>query len=298
LRINKITGILIVLIAIIMLLLLPFKHKIPKDLRAGGYPNNGHQGCPSLICLYDSRSEQAVEFIQSVLDYIDNKGLRVAIGLICLNKRPANFRGPFEAWEKARFDGYYLPMNIYYLFDKSGKFVKEGSLLDYQKILRSDLDELFGIEDIYQISSDIRLGESIGSSVFAETVGKTYLTRSHTCYVVYENICLGCDSGYSLLEFEKLIRIIPDFGFYYISVSDYSKVDVARFKRDNKLELDILLPNKALMERWKEIAGLTNKSHPLKGMIFALNIDGRVEIVTKDLQSFYNWLGSLNKKEE
>lgn len=291
----KLVGILVSLVILLVILISPSKQQSIRTINISRFFENRTNGHLYLIYIFDSRADQAASFIKDLNYYVEKNNNKLVVGMILLNGADVDIRGNYELLDRRKFERVSLPRNTYYLFDKYGNYIREGSMLDFPRDLKGVLDRLFGVKEVYRISDDLKLAGYISSSTFSTTIGNTYLDKQYTCYTSYENICLGCESGYALLEFEKLMRFAADYGFFYISVYDYTMDDISRFRRDNQLSTNILLADRSLKTRWTEIANITNQEHPLKGIIFVVSKDGRIVLITKQFQTFYSWLGKISK---
>lgn len=288
-----IIGFIIILSSILIISKFSNKSRRFKDISILDYVKVKYSESPIIIHIIDTRSELAVNVINAVSDYIIDNNLKINVGIIISNKKTINFRGNYKLYNKEEFGNVKFLKNSYYIFNKYGRFVRRGSLLTYPKSIFFEIDILFGIQNSYTIDEDLKLYKNINNSSFNKTVNTTYRDTKFTCYIVFNDICLGCRSGKSLTEFDKLQILCPKLKFNYITVFNYTENDVKRFKKNNNIKINILLADSKLKKRWIEIESKTNKTHPLEGIIFVVDQNGIIKLITKEWDKYYRWLGSL-----
>lgn len=260
------------------------------DINILEYVEVDHQRSPTIVYVVDTRIKQSRDYISDVFAYLEGKNLSVNVIIIPLNKTTVEFAGDYRSYGKEQFGSIGFRKNAYYLFDDAGRSQHGGVIAEYPTRLLSQIYQILGFTFDYNMDDDLKLGETFQNSIFSEKINEAYSPRKYSCYVATgEVLCLGCKAGLLLLEFEKLKKEYPEVNFSYITAYDYTKDDIARFKKNNFLEINILLADGQLKNRWEEL-GPVNR---LDGIMFVVGLEGTVILVTSDLNALKKWLGGV-----
>lgn len=247
-----------------------------------------YKGKPILTFFIDTRSTQAIFFIKNILNFLDYKEISLNINMVFLNEDKFPFEGTYKIYTKNDLHTKRYKNNSFIFSDDKGKVFISGLLSSSTQPLVKEMSKLYSIKGS-EISDYFKIGDNIGDNRITKyLLNKEILSKNYNCIAFYEEICLGCQSGWDLIKLNKYKITYNNINFYYITMCDYTLEDIKRIKKNEGIKIEILIPDNVSKQAWLEIRN--NIINPLLGCIIVVDNNGYIKWAINDLLKLADWL--------
>jgi hypothetical protein len=237
----------------------------------------------------DQKSGRSLKYINSIEDYIQEKGVEINFGIVYPEKKSIIINGK-QADEKI-IRKLKMGKDHFKLYSSQGRLIKTGNIFLHINSLVLEIDR----NNENSEPKEIRIsGKICDYDPFGFILDD--IKDGVNCFIFHETICTGCRSGIDFIIFDKLTKKYPDLNLNYITLSDYTKEDITRIKRNGGYITNVIIADDVCRKWWeanRKIKEIPSVNHNLAGMTLACDNDGFILFSSNRMSEFLDWLEEL-----
>jgi len=169
-------------------------------------------------------------------------------------------------------------MNIYMLFNNSGKVVKSGSVMSgYENGPKIDMMRLF-LNDTFDIFRTLITDKNLFAIDVFNDIKNICLSKPKKYYVFsyFVSICEGCTSGWILHLLDDFAKRQNEIGVLCILNRKNTQKDLSILRSQTRVELPIILANSEFNAKWNELISKYRESD-LTNIIIVIDERGTIK---------------------
>jgi len=245
----------------------------------------------TIIFVVDSINKQSTDFLSHFADNADKLPEIPSIYCIFLNDISLKNKVDIcEILDDSMINALSLNKNSYYVFNKDKKLIARGSLTGESGILIQNIWKSLD-QVAYKANEEKNRIETLHS--FIEAFAAKSIGQNINCFVFFEQICEGCDSGKSLIHFSTLQDKYKNISFNYVPLSEYSPEDISRINANIGLKNNVILSIHNISSWWLSHKNNTIGIHPLIGTYIAVDRSNNLIFIDRSIRNLELWLEAL-----
>lgn len=256
---------------------------------------NLDDGAPFMVIYADPRSLSARSFVKAVETNIHHQMPELTLAIKSINSNP--FKDLAAKTQLVPNPlGFSIKSNSYSVYFAGNDPVLKGDVFNNPESVISQLNKILGNHEPFYLEDYLMVGADIRSTPFISAIEGLPLDPV-SVFVIFENICMVCDSGRTLLDVEALNKKIPDVSFTFLTVTNYSQAQINDFAQNHELAIPIYVVSPKFRQFWHGV-GLVDGNNPMEGLVFVISADKNLLFAgnVADPEPFRRWLKNRSGK--